>query len=51
MTNSMCCSMTGHNSYAQRQNEVRRQSYGYYQVATAIKEQQKGAYGEKRAER
>lgn len=42
MTGSMCVSMTGRPTFAQRQNEQRRQSYGYYQVAKAIKEQQKG---------
>ena len=33
MTGSMCVSMTGKPTFAQRQNEQRRQSYGYYQVA------------------
>lgn len=37
MTGSMCVSMTGRPTFAQRQNEQRRQSYGYYQVAKAIK--------------
>ena len=43
MTGSMCVSMTGRPTFAQRQNEQRRQSYGYYQTAKAIKEG--GRYG------
>ena len=39
MTGSMCVSMTGRPTFAQRQNEQRRQSYGYYQTAKTIKEQ------------
>ena len=35
MTSSMCVSMTGRPTFAQRQNEQRRQSYDYYQVAKA----------------
>lgn len=42
MTGSMCVSMTGRPTFAQRQNEQRRQSYGYYQVAKAIKERSNG---------
>ena len=38
MTSSMCISMTGRPTFAQRQNENRRQSYGYYQNAKEIKE-------------
>lgn len=39
MTGSMCQSMTGRPTRAQIANEQRRQSYGYYQNAKAIKEQ------------
>lgn len=37
MTSSMCVSVTDRPSFAQRQNEQRRQSYGYYQTAKKIK--------------
>lgn len=37
MTRSMCVSMTGRPTFSQRQNEQRRQSYEYYQVAQRIK--------------
>ena len=35
MTGSMCVSMTGRPTFAQTQNENRRQRHGYYQVAKA----------------
>jgi len=36
MTGSMCVSMTGRLTFAQQQNDQRRQNYEYYQVTQRL---------------